>query len=162
MKKSIIGLIIVVVIIGVYLYIMNGKKSFNENTEKQKIAQVIDSNISWFKNKDFELMFSTVAHDSNFLSVHPTDKIVNGFDQFSDNSEIFKYEGFKYVRHEIKDLKITISHSKDVAWFYCVLDDINTWDGQPASWENVRRTGVLEKRDGNWVLVQQHFSFPTS
>jgi hypothetical protein len=33
------------------------------------------------------------------------------------------------------------------------------WDGQPANWENTRWTGVLEKRGGRWVIVQQHFSF---
>jgi hypothetical protein len=46
-----------------------------------------------------------------------------------------------------------------VAWFYCILDDINEWKGQPANWENTRWTGVLEKRDGRWVMAQQHFSF---
>ncbi|MFC1593300.1 nuclear transport factor 2 family protein [Candidatus Neomarinimicrobiota bacterium] len=55
---------------------------------------------------------------------------------------------------------MTLSRSKDVAWFYCILDDINTWKGQPANWENVRRTGVLDKRNEKWVIVQQHFSFP--
>jgi len=40
------------------------------------------------------------------------------------------------------------------------LDDINTWAGQPANWENARWTGVLKKRDGKWVIGQQHFSFP--
>ena len=29
---------------------------------------------------------------------------------------------------------------------------------RPASWEDTRWTGVLEKRDGRWVMVQQHFS----
>ncbi|MEW5983137.1 MAG: nuclear transport factor 2 family protein [Acidobacteriota bacterium] len=38
---------------------------------------------------------------------------------------------------------------------------VNTYKGQPASWEDTRWTGVLEKRDGRWVIVQQHFSFAT-
>jgi ketosteroid isomerase-like protein len=69
---------------------------------------------------------------------------------------------FKYVRHELKDLRITFSRGGDVAWFYCILDDINTYKGQPASWENARWTGVVEKRDGRWVVVQQHFSFASA
>ena len=40
-----------------------------------------------------------------------------------------------------------------------MLDDMNEWKGQPANWENTRWTGVTEKRDGKWVIVQQHFSF---
>jgi hypothetical protein len=46
-----------------------------------------------------------------------------------------------------------------VAWFYCILDDVNEWKGQPASWMNTRWTGVLEKRKEKWVIVQMHFSF---
>lgn len=129
------------------------------NIELKEIEHTISSCIGWFEDKDFDLLFSVVAHDSNYLSVHPTDNIVRGFDHFKESSEVFKYEGFQYVRHELKDLTISISNSKDVAWWYCVLNDINTWDGQPANWENARWTGVLEKREGNWVIVQQHFSF---
>ena len=32
-------------------------------------------------------------------------------------------------------------------------------DGQPGCWQDTRWTGVLEKRDGRWVIMQMHFSF---
>jgi len=131
----------------------------NRDAELKEIAQTIDSCIGWFENKDFDLLFSVVAHDSNYISVHPTDRVIRGFGEFEKNAEIFKRPEFQYVRHELKNLKINVSNSGDVAWWYCVLDDINTWDGQPASWENARWTGVLEKRESRWVIVQQHFSF---
>ena len=131
----------------------------SRETEVRKITGVIDSCIGWFKTKDFELYFSAVAHDSNFIAVHPTSKVVKGYEQVLKNSEIFKRPEFQYVRHELKDLTINLSRSGEVAWFYCVLDDINTWNDQPANWENTRWTGVLEKRKGRWVIVQQHFSF---
>ena len=130
-----------------------------KEAEMKEIAKTIDSCIGWFKNKDFELSFSTVANDSNYLSVHPTDRVVRGFEQFKKNSEIFKNPDFTYVRHELRDLTINLSKSGNVAWYYCILNDINTWKGQPANWENARWTGVLEKRNGKWVIVQQHFSF---
>lgn len=133
-----------------------------ENNEKeiQEIANTISSNIGWFKEKDFDLLFRIVAHDSNYIVVNPRDKVIKGYNQFLENAEIFKRPEFQYVRHELKDLKITLSRSGDVAWYYCVLDDINTWDGQSANWENARWTGVLEKRNGQWTIVQMHFSFP--
>ena len=137
------------------------EKIINKEAEIQEISRVIDSCIGWFKTKDFELSFSTVAHDSNFIEIHPTNRIVRGFEQFKKNSEIFKNPEFQYARHEIKDLTINLSISGEVAWFYCVLNDINTYKGQPANWENARWTGVLEKREGRWVIVQQHFSFAT-
>jgi hypothetical protein len=42
-----------------------------------------------------------------------------------------------------------------------MLDDVNEWEGKPLSWENTRWTGVAEKRNGQWKIVQQHFSFAT-
>ena len=123
------------------------------------IAETISSCIGWFENKDFDLLFRTVLQDSTYISVHPTDRVIRGFEEFRENAEVFRDPEFTYVRHELKDLSINLSESGDVAWFYCILDDINQWHGEPANWENARWTGVLEKRDEQWVIVQQHFSF---
>ncbi|MFC2134723.1 nuclear transport factor 2 family protein [Bacteroidota bacterium] len=131
----------------------------NRDAEIKEISKVIDSAIGWFKTKDFNVMFTTFAQDSNFLEVHPTDNVVKGFEQFKKNSEIFKNPEFLYVKHEIWDQKITLSKNGDTAWFFCMLNDISTWKGQQTGWENTRWTGVLEKRSGKWVIVQQHFSF---
>ncbi|MBN2356518.1 nuclear transport factor 2 family protein [candidate division KSB1 bacterium] len=131
----------------------------NREAEIQEISRVIDSAIGWFKTKDFELSFNTFAQDSNLLEVHPDGEVVKGFEQFKKNAEIFKNPEFLYVRHEIWDQKITLSKSGDTAWFFCMLNDISTWKGQQVGWENTRWTGTLEKRDGRWVIVQQHFSF---
>ncbi len=40
---------------------------------------------------------------------------------------------------------------------YAVLG--GEWQGKPTVWKNVRWTGVLERRDGEWVIAQMHFSF---
>lgn len=153
----------IIVLFSVFILLVfscgEGTQPVNRDIEIQEISRVIDSCIGWFKTKDFELSFSTVAQDSNFLEVHPENVVVRGFDQFKKNSEIFKRAEFQYVRHEIRDLAVNLSRSGDTAWFYCILNDINTWDGRSENWENARWTGVLEKRDGRWVIVQQHFSF---
>jgi len=143
-----------------FLYGCLSKASnIDRKKEVKEITNTISSCIGWFKDKDFDLLFSIIAKDSNYISVHPTDKVISGFKHFEKNSDIFRHPDFKYVRHELRDLKINLSKSGDVAWFYCILDDSNTWKGQPANWENARWTGVLEKREGKWVIVQQHFSF---
>lgn len=151
--------LVCVVMAGIIVSCSKSPVVVDREAEIAAITRSIDSCIGWFKDKDFDLLFSVVAHDSNYISVHPTDRVIMGFDEFEKNSEVFKYEGFQYVRHELTDLRIGLSESGATAWFYCELDDMNTWDGQPADWENARWTGVLEKRAGNWVIVQQHFSF---
>jgi len=127
--------------------------------EREKIAQVISSVIGWAKDKKLDVLFGAIAHDDNYISVSPGQRVVKSFEDVKQNVPFWMSPDFKYVRHELRDLEITFARSGDVAWFYCVLDDINTYKGQPASWENTRWTGVVEKRDGRWTVVQQHFSF---
>ncbi len=123
------------------------------------IEKAINASIGWAKNKNLALLYNVIANDSSFLEVHPGDRVVKGFKEFRRSEEFWMSPDFKAIRYEIRDLKITISQSGDAAWWFCMLDDINEWKGQPANWENTRWTGVLEKREGRWVIVQQHFSF---
>jgi hypothetical protein len=83
---------------------------------------------------------------------------VKSFAEFKKQEAIWMSPAFRAIRHEIRDARINLARSGSVAWFYCVLDDVNEWEGRPASWINTRWTGVLEKRDGRWVIVQMHFS----
>lgn len=130
-----------------------------KNPEIQNIEKAIHASIGWAKEKDFKLLYSVIANDSNYVEVDPGKRVVRGFDDFRKAEKFWGSPDFKAIRYEIRDLKIGISRSGDVAWYYCVLDDVNEWKGQPANWMDTRWTGVLEKRDGKWVIVQMHFSF---
>ncbi len=135
----------------------------NIEIERAAVTKVIHDNIGWAANKDKELLFSCFAHDPELFWFSPRDDgTVHGFESFKDLTEnFFMQDDFKAVGFEIKDLKINFSRSGEVAWFHARLDDFNTWKGQPANWDDIRWTGVLEKRDGRWVIVQMHFSDAT-
>ena len=137
----------------------NISNPFNIQQEKQLVEKVIHGSIGWAKHKDINLLYSIIANDTSFLEVHPEEKVVRGFEDFKKAEKFWMNPDFKAIKYEIKDLSINFSNSGDVAWFFCMLDDINEWKGRPANWENTRWTGVLEKRNGKWVIVQQHFSF---
>lgn len=163
MKKNISNrraflLLSTAILICAFLFPVNN--SINaQDSEIEKIKSTIHSSIGWAKNKDINLLYSVIANDSSFLEVHPSKRIVRGFNEFKKAENFWMNPDFKAVRYEIKDIQIGISKSGDAAWWFCILDDINEWKGEPANWENTRWTGVLEKRDGQWVIVQQHFSF---
>jgi ketosteroid isomerase-like protein len=130
------------------------------NPEPEIIAKVIDDSIGWFKTKDFDLLFSTLANDPDLFMFQPgSTGTIRGFEHFKEYSAIFRDPDTKYLRHEISDLNIHISSSGDVAWFSAMLEDCGEFKGQPGCWKDTRWTGVLEKRDGRWVIVQMHFSF---
>jgi ketosteroid isomerase-like protein len=131
----------------------------NTKAEKFLVEKAIHNSIGWAKDKNLILLYSVIANDTNYLEVHPGNKVVKGFQNFKKAEKFWMNNKFKAVRYQIKDLKIHFSQSGTVAWFFCMLDDINEWEGQPANWEKTRWTGVLEKRNNSWVIVQQHFSF---
>lgn len=137
-------------------------ESFNIDTEKQLVEKTINNSIGWVKTKDLRLLYSIIANDTNYMEVHPNNRVVKGFKDFTKAESFWMNPDFKAIRYEIKDLKINFSKSGDVAWFFCMLNDINEWKGQPASWENTRWTGVLEKRNNSWIIVQMHFSFASN
>ncbi|MBN1821796.1 MAG: nuclear transport factor 2 family protein [Prolixibacteraceae bacterium] len=129
--------------------------------EKGKVEEAIKNSIGWAKNKDINLLYSIILNDSTYIEVDPDNRIIKGFDEFKMNEEFWMDENFKAIKYEITDLNIHFSEDKKVAWFFCLLDDINEWKGEPANWENTRWTGVLEKKDNKWIIKQMHFSFAT-
>ena len=155
--------IIVSLIFFLLVYSCKEKDELNRVQNKEKIKSQIERTIrnaiGWVKTKDINLLYNTVANDSNYLEVHPGDNIVKGFDEFRKMEKFWLNPDFKAVGYNISDLHINLSNCGTVAWFYCILDDLNEWKGQPANWENTRWTGVLEFRDDKWRIVQMHFSF---
>lgn len=161
MKGFLLGILVSVILVAL-LDCTPAAELISRDEEIAEVRGAFESVIGWFEDKDFDLLFSVVAQDSSYLSVHPTDRVIRGFDEFQRSAEVFRNPEFTYVRHDLRDVSINLSKSGDVAWFFCVLDDINDYGGQPANWENARWTGILEKRDGRWVVAQQHFSFASS
>lgn len=130
------------------------------NAEKPIIEEVIKNSIGWAQSKDTALLYSCFAQSEDLFWFAPeAGSVTYGFENFKQTVEsVFLNDAFQAVRFEVKEMKITLSRSGECTWWSCILDDENTWNGQPASWLNVRWTGVLEKMDGQWKIVQQHFS----
>ena len=161
MKANILKAVIPLLILSMFSESCKENKTdvLNRQAEMDLVRSAIHNSIGWAKNKDFALLYSTIANDSNYIEVDPNPGIIRGFSQFKKNETFWGNPDFKAIRYDIRDLSINLSEKGDVAWFYCILDDINEWKGQPACWMNTRWTGVLEKREGRWVIMQMHFSF---
>lgn len=128
--------------------------------EKTQIEQVVKASIRWVLTKDTVMLYNCFVQDSSLFWFSPDNAgTVSGFESFKTVVEqVFMNPVFKGVSSDFKDLRINLSRSGDCAWWSCYLDDFNEWDGKPANWVNVRWTGVLEKIDGQWKIVQMHFS----
>ncbi len=131
-------------------------------TEKILVEETIKNTIRWAKDKDTTLLYSIIANDSNYLEVHPSNNVVIGINQFKQAEKFWLDPRFKHIGFETWDMHINISQDGTVAWYYCMLNDLNRWEDQEVNWENTRWTGVLEKRQGSWRMVQMHFSYPAN
>lgn len=161
MQRCFLSAVIVLILLGTVpgSCKMNGQENVDRNSEKENVSLAIHNSIGWAKEKDFELLYGIIANDSDYIEVDPDPRVIRGFSQFRKNEAFWGDTAFKAVSYDIRDLEIRLSERGDVAWFYCMLDDINEWQGRPACWINTRWTGVLEKRAGKWIMVMQHFSF---
>ena len=131
----------------------------NQENEKEVIAKVIRDSISWALTKDRELQESTMAKDENlFYFWTHSDFTIIGWDQHVKLFKVWMDPKFKATHTDVRDLRINLSRSSDVAWYSAMLDDLGEWDGRPLGDKDIRWTGVLEKREGKWVIVQMHAS----
>lgn len=130
--------------------------------EYDEVQKVIHDSIGWALTKDIDRLFAIMAQDEDFFIFHPDSKsTIRGFDAFKRMAEhSFMTDAFKATGFAVKELRVNFSASGLVAWYSAFLDDHAEWNGKPGGWDNVRWTGILEKRDGKWVIVQMHFSFP--
>lgn len=130
--------------------------------EKTRIEQAIRDTIEWpYPEKNKERLFTAIAQDSSFFIFHPDSKsTIIGFDAFRNLVEkVFMNPTFKATGSDIRNLRIDLSRSGEVAWFSAILDDYGESNGKSYAWLNTRWTGVLEKREGKWLMIQMHFSF---
>ena len=128
--------------------------------QRQLIEQTVYDSIAWALTKDRARLESIIAHDDDYFSFHPGGLDgVHGYTQFERGFELWMDPRFEATSTDVRQFRCSLSRSGEVAWFSAILDDCYTWDGEPGCWKDTRWTGVLEKRDGQWLIVQMHFSF---
>ena len=127
--------------------------------DRAAVERTIRASIGWALTKDRPLLERVMAHDAELFIFNPDSTSVAGWDAFVKNFDFWMDPRFKATHFDVRDLRITFSRSGDVAWWSAILDDLGEWDGRPVGWKDTRWTGVLERRDQTWVVVQMHFSF---
>jgi hypothetical protein len=131
----------------------------NTSTDYEAVKKAIEQSIGWAIEKNFDAMFRLWA-DNMFHFWLFSDSTVVGLDNFKKYAEQWKDPDFRGTRFEFRDLRIVFSRSGDVAWYSCTLDDCGSYKGKESCLKNVFQTGVLEKREGSWVHVLMHGSYP--
>ena len=136
-----------------------GAAQDNASGDYQVVKETIEQSIGWAIEKDFDAMFRLWDEDMFHFWLFANSRVV-GLESFKRYAEQWKDPDFRGTRFEFRDLRIVFSDSGDVAWYSGYLDDCYSYKGKEACLENVFQTGVLEKKDGQWIHVQMHGSYP--
>lgn len=156
MKRNFSALTIILLIV---LFITGSVAAGSDASDREAVKKAIEQSIGWAIEKDFDAMFRLWA-DNMFHFWLFSESLVEGLENFKIYAEQWKDPDFRGTRFEFRDLRIVFSRSGDVAWYSCFLDDCGSFKGREYCLKDVFQTGVLEKREGRWVHVLMHGSYP--
>lgn len=135
----------------------------SSHTERDAAAgakAVVDQFNHLFESEDMAAFDRVFAHDADAVSfgTDAAERFV-GFDELR-KSVTAQFASIETTKLAVRDQVVKASRGGDAAWFSEVFD----WDlkagGEAVQLKGVRFTGVLEKRDGEWKVVQFHASVP--
>jgi ketosteroid isomerase-like protein len=133
--------------------------SSDKTDDEYQIDRIIHDSFGWALTKDRVLFESIFAKDDDFFTYYPDSKsTVVGWKKFKEFLEVWMDPRNRAKGFDIRNLRIVISKTGDVAWFSAIVDDEGDFDGKPWGTKDIRWTGVLEKRCGSWKICQQHMS----
>ena len=131
----------------------------DKTKDEHEITKILHDSFGWALTKDRALFESIFAKDDDFFTYYPDSKsTVVGWNQFETFLNMWMDPRNKAKGFDIRNLRIVISKTREVAWFSAIVDDEGEFDGKPWSAKDIRWTGVLEKRGGSWKICQQHMS----
>jgi len=135
-------------------------KEFNVSDETIAIEHLLENYIIANETQDFDLieyiwssegdiiLYGTDSHE-RLMGWSNIGKAVKS--QFRQIEDTYISESDQYIK---------MNCTGNVAWFAETLDYNFMYKGEANKYEGLRFTGVVEKIDGEWKLVQAHLSVP--
>ena len=148
-----------VLIFGVaFLAISGCAKQVDIEAEKVEVKSVLDQIVQAWETMDIEMVSKIFAHETDMVTfgTDPDEQFV-GWKPLEASLQK-QFDSYENPDVSVRDQLIKVSDFGNVAWFSEIMDINLVAQGEPVNVEGMRVTGVLEKRNGNWVIVQSHWS----
>ncbi len=132
------------------------------DTEKSEVAKTVKLLYQSFEQKDINLMSEVMAHDESMLSFGTgISDVHKSWSEWKQN-HLAQFQAFDNAKINTKSSNVYLSKTGNVAWFADVTDWTLVIHNETIEMNDIRITGVLEKRDNVWKIVQIHASVPQS
>lgn len=131
-------------------------------SEKEAVRAVLDQWRQMWDTEDMDAVSQLMAHDTDMVTFG-TDAVERwvGWEALKESVQQH-FDALENVKISASNQVIKVHESGQVAWFSLIMDWSLTAEGQLVTIDGLRLTGVLEKRNGNWVFVQFHASVPVA
>jgi len=147
--------------LAVLALVMSGRtQKVDIEAEKAKVKSVVDQFEQFWETEDMDLLARIMAHDADMVN-YGSDAAEHfvGWEALKESLEKM-LPSLENIKITVRNQVIKVHPSGNVAWFSQVWDWDLVIEGQPVHSAGQRLTGVLEKRNDNWVFVQIHNSVP--
>jgi ketosteroid isomerase-like protein len=128
--------------------------------ETSAIRTVLEKYVIARENEDISIIEEIWAPDEDIMLIGTdSDEFYVGWEAIKKAIQ-GQFGSFENTLISVTDQKIQLDKTGNAAWFSEVLNYNFIYNGEAISFEGIRFTGVLEKRDLKWLLVQGHLSIP--
>ena len=131
--------------------------SSDSASDTKKVTDAMDAFVNVYVDKEDAILDKIISHDPDIVFYTFGTTTMKGYKSIRKtiSKSIEKVEDSDI---EIRDRKVKIDG--DIAWFSQRGDWNYDWDNQHIEAKGIRMTGVLQKKDGGWKIVQWHTSMP--
>jgi len=162
MKKSFLILIVLILALGCAGPSNKNTPAVDLDLEKEKVALVLEKYIIANEKQDIDLVHDIWAAEPDIVvfGTNSDEKLI-GWDAIKTAIER-QFNSFEDTYISIHDQIINVDDMGRIAWFSEIVNYNYIYQGENMQFEGLRFTGVLQKFDDDWLIVQSHMSIPGS
>ncbi|MBN2431263.1 MAG: nuclear transport factor 2 family protein [Acidobacteria bacterium] len=133
-----------------------------QEAEKERIRDVLVKLDTALQTENLELLAEVFAHDRDLVIIGPDfrERVI-GWEALAQMQQQ-QFRILEQLSISSKDLFITIDPSGNSARYVRTNEASFVSNALPFRLQGIRETGLLEKVNDRWVIVQQHASAPVS
>jgi len=136
--------------------------SVDVNSEKEKVALVLENYVIASEGQDIGLIKKIYAEEPDIaiFGTSSGEQLI-GWEAIS-NALQRQFNASQETYISVSDQRVNINETGNTAWFSEIINYNYVYQGKAKKYEGLRFTGVLEKRNDEWKIVQSHMSVPES
>ena len=138
------------------------KVTFDPAKEKEKVALVLEKYVIANEEQNLNLIKEVWATNPDIVVIGTnSNETLIGWEAIK-NTLKRQFETIEDTYISVRDQRIEINDTGNTSWFSEIVNYNYIYQGKPVKYEGLRFTGVLEKINGDWFIVQSHMSIPGS